>query len=111
MGHLTYDIVAFLASDSSKSGFVFTSVTGAGLTWTLRSRANSQPGTAEIWQAVAPAALVNVSVTANRGTAVTVVAFSGANITANGAVASGSSAASAPTWRSSKCAGADRLET
>src|SRR6185369_17744043 len=33
------------------------SITGAGLAWTLVTRANTRAGTAEIWQARAPAAL------------------------------------------------------
>src|SRR5262249_60094339 len=46
------------------SSQTISSVTGGGLTWTLRPRANSRPGTAEIWQAVASAAVSNVTVTA-----------------------------------------------
>ncbi len=94
-------LVAFLASDSPQSGYAFTSVTGGGLTWSFRARSNSQPGTAEIWQAIAPAPLTNISVAATRPSAedgaITIVAFSGANVAANGAVAIGSSAASAPS--------------
>lgn len=49
-------LVAFLASDgpNAPGGQAFSSVAGGGLAWTLRHRTNGQPGTAEIWQAVAP---------------------------------------------------------
>ena len=76
-------------------------ITGGGLTWTLRSRANSRPGTAEIWQAVAPAALSNTTVTATLSNgsyvgAMTVVSFTGANTSVNGATASAGAASGAP---------------
>ena len=94
-------LVAFLASDGPPSGVVFASVTGGGLTWTLRARSNAQPGTAEIWQAIAPAALINSTITATRSTmesgAMTVVAFTGADMSTNGTVVVGSSPASAPS--------------
>jgi hypothetical protein len=72
------------------------------LTWTLRRRANTQPGTAEIWQAVAPATLTNAVITATRASgsyqgAITVAAFTGADTATSGAVASGSAASGAPS--------------
>jgi chitodextrinase len=95
---------AFIATDGPGSGSSQTigSVTGGGLTWTLRSRSNSRPGAAEIWQAVAPAALSNVTVTATLSSgsyvgAMTVVSFTGANTSVNGATASTGAASGAPT--------------
>ena len=94
---------AFIATDGPASGSsqTISSVTGGGLTWTLRSRANSRPGTAEIWQAVAPAALSNTTVTATLSNgsyvgAMTVVSFTGANTSVNGATASAGAASGAP---------------
>ena len=94
---------AFIATDGPGSGSsqTISSVTGGGLTWTLRSRANSRPGTAEIWQAVAPAALSNTTVTATLSNgsyvgAMTVVSFTGANTSVNGATASAGAASGAP---------------
>ena len=77
-------------------------VSGGGLTWTLRSRANAQPGTAEIWQAVAPTPLTNATITATRAKggyqgAISVAAFVGADTTVNGAVGSASAASGAPS--------------
>jgi len=94
-------LLAFATSDGPTSGITFTTVTGAGLSWTLRTRSNSQPGTAEIWQATAPAVLTNATVTANRPAAelgaLTVVSFSGASTAMNGAVVSSGSSGSAPS--------------
>jgi hypothetical protein len=98
-------LVAFITSDGpdTAGGQAFSSVTsGGGLSWTLRERTNSQPGTAEIWQAVASSPLTNVSVTATRttgsyGGTIAVVAFSGAGTSINGAVASGSGTTGMPT--------------
>lgn len=97
-------LVAFIASDgpSSAGSESFSSVTGGGLTWTLRQRTNTQPGTAEIWQAVAPNPVSNLTVTAKRSSgsyvgSIDVVAFSGANTTVNGAVAGKNGTTGAPT--------------
>jgi hypothetical protein len=97
-------LVAFITSDGpdTAGGQAFSSVIGAGLNWTLRERTNSQPGTAEIWQAVATSPLTNASVTATRKSgsyagSIVVVAFSGASTTINGAVASGSGKTGMPT--------------
>lgn len=92
----------FIATDGPRSSQTISSVTGGGLTWTLRSRANSRPGTAEIWQAVAPTALSNITVTATLSSgkyvgAMTVVSFTGANTSVNGATASAGAASGAPT--------------
>ena len=97
-------LVAFIASDGPnvKSGQSFASVSGGGLTWKLRERTNAQPGTAEIWEAVAPEALNNVTVTATRSAgsyvgSITVVAFSRADITADGAIGTGNATTGPPT--------------
>jgi hypothetical protein len=97
-------LLAFLTSDGPNraAGETFSAVTGGGLTWSLRARANGQPGTAEIWQAVAPEPLSNVSVTAIRASgsyigAITVVAFSGADSSRTGASASGNARTGGPT--------------
>ena len=49
-------LLAFITSDgpSSAGSQSFSSVTGGGLSWRLRRRANAQAGTAEIWAANAP---------------------------------------------------------
>ncbi len=97
-------LLAFIGSDgpSSASSQSISSVTGAGLTWTLRRRANGQAGTAEIWQAVAPTVISSKAITATRASgsyqgAITVAAFIGADTAVNGAVNSGS----APTGAAS----------
>ena len=93
-------LVAFLAADGS-AGQTFSSVTGGGLTWTLRQRTNTQLGTAEIWQAVASSTLSNVTITATHGgsyqSSMAVAAFTGASTTVNGAVAGANAANGAPT--------------
>jgi len=96
-------LIAFLTSDGPNraAGQTFSAVTGGGLTWSLRARANGQPGTTEVWQAVAPQPLTNVSVTAMRASGnyigtITVVAFSGADTSRTGATASGSAGTGAP---------------
>ena len=96
-------LLAFLSSDGPSGGGTagFASVSGGGLTWTLRKRANAQPGTAEVWQAVAPAPLTNATVTATQASgswqsSITVVAFLGAD-TSTGAATATSAATGAPT--------------
>lgn len=97
-------LVAFLASDgpSGANSQSFSSISGGGLTWTLRKRTNTQPGTAEIWTAPAPAMLTNVTFKATRagGSAqgdMVVAAFIGASTTAIGAVGGGSASTGAPS--------------
>jgi hypothetical protein len=96
-------LLAFVSSDGPGIGAQSISgVSGGGLTWTLRSRANAQPGTAEIWQAVAPTPLTNATITATRAKggyqgAISVAAFAGADTTVNGAVGSASAASGAPS--------------
>jgi hypothetical protein len=97
-------LLAFVSSDgpSSASSQSFSGLSGGGLTWTLRRRANAQAGTAEIWQAAAPAALSSAVITATRASgsyqgAITVAAFSGADTATAGATASASAASGAPS--------------
>ena len=75
--------MAFAASDGPSPGTQTLTVSGAGLTWTLVRRVNTQAGTSEIWRTTAPAVLTNVSVTSTQGSgtyaqSLTLVAFSGA---------------------------------
>ncbi|MFN0148825.1 MAG: galactose oxidase-like domain-containing protein [Dehalococcoidia bacterium] len=76
-------LVAFVMSDGPGTAAQSATVSGAGLAWTLVRRTNTQSGTAEIWQAMAPAVLTNVTVTSTLGAAgfdqsLVVVAFKGA---------------------------------
>jgi hypothetical protein len=76
-------VVAFVASDGPLGSTQTSTVTGAGLTWTLVRRTNTQAGTAEIWQARATGILTNATVTATPAKtgfdqSLTVVAFAGA---------------------------------
>ncbi len=97
-------LLAFVGSDgpNTAGSQSIASVSGGGLTWTLRRRVNGQAGTAEIWQAVAPGALSNAVITATRASgsyqgAITVAAFSGADTGTGGATAGASAANGAPT--------------
>jgi chitodextrinase len=96
-------LVALLATDGPDASAAqsFSSVTGGGLTWRLRQRTNTQAGSAEIWQAVAPATLSNVVITATRASgkwqgAMTVAAFTGADTVTLGAVGTASAGTGAP---------------
>jgi hypothetical protein len=97
-------LVAYVASDGpgNAGGQSMSSVTGGGLTWKLRARSNAQAGTAEIWEAVAPTTLSGVTITATRsagsyGGSMLVVAYAGADTTADGAVANGDATTGAPS--------------
>ena len=96
-------LLAFVATDARSAGVTVTGVTGAGLTWVLVKRTNSQLGTAEIWRAFAPSVLSSVTVRANLSQSVaasiTVVTFIGADASGtNGSGAIGNAAsASAPS--------------
>src|SRR5439155_20961475 len=75
-------LVAFVTAAQWTAGGTQATVAGGGLNWTLVARANSQPGTAEIWQAPAAAVLKDIEVTATLGIGsapltLTVVAFTG----------------------------------
>ena len=96
-------ILAFVMSDGSASTVQsFSSVTGGGLTWSLRQRSNAQKGTSEIWQAVAPAVVSNVVVKANRSNGsyvgtIVVTAFIGADTSVNGEIVAAAGRSEAPT--------------
>jgi hypothetical protein len=96
-------LVAFVSADGpGTSSQSVASVTGGGLTWTRRVLANGQPGTAEVWQAVAPNPLTNATVTATLSQggyvgSMVVVAFTGADTTVNGATRSAFAASGAPS--------------
>ena len=96
-------ILAFISSDGSATAKQsFAAVTGGGLSWRLRQRANGKNGTSEIWQAVAPATTNNLVLRADRGGgaaagSLVVVAFTGADITVDGAVVANSAATGAPS--------------
>jgi beta-lactam-binding protein with PASTA domain len=92
-------LLAFAASDGPSSGQTLT-VSGAGLTWTLVTRVTTQPGSSEIWKAVAPNTLTNATVTSTPTRtgyhqSLTVVIFSGSGGT--GAIATGSAPSGAPS--------------
>ncbi len=78
-------LVAFVAADGPATASAQkATVSGAGLTWTLVRRTNTQFGTSEVWKALASTVLTNVSVTstlssANFDQSLTVVAFQGAS--------------------------------
>jgi len=93
-------LIAFAASDGPTSGSQALTVSGAGLTWTLVKRANTQFGTSEIWVATASNQLLNVTVRSVQSAggyrqSLTVVAFTGAG--GIGASATASAASGAPT--------------
>ena len=98
-------LVAFVAADgpTTAGGQNVTGITttGATLTWTLRQRVNTQYGTSEIWQAVAPSVVSNITVKATlKSSAVSflgVAAFTGADTTTNGAVGGANAASGAPS--------------
>ncbi len=76
-------LIAFVASDGPTSGGQTVTVSGAGLTWTLVKRANTQLGTAEIWKATAASQLTDVKVKSVQSKttyhqSLTVVTFKGA---------------------------------
>ncbi len=76
-------LVAYVAADGATSAVQSTTVSGAGLTWSLVRRANTQFGTAEIWSATASGVLTNATVTStltkqNFDQSMTVVAYQGA---------------------------------
>jgi hypothetical protein len=101
-------LLAFVATDAaSGTTATVTNVAGAGLTWSLVVRSNTQPGTSEIWRAFAAAAVTNVSVTATVSQAtvssITVISFTGIDTSgtggsgAIGAIAKTSAASGAPS--------------
>jgi len=100
-------LLAFIGADDASPGNTVTSINGAGLTWALVVRTNTQRGTAEIWRAFAPAPLTNVTATANLAQPaaglIQIVTFTGVDTTgtngsgAIGATRSANAATGAPT--------------
>jgi Fibronectin type III domain len=99
--------LAFVATDYlSGANTSVTNVTGAGLSWTLVQRTNTQAGTAEIWRAFAtsPLSQVNVSAILSQSvtSSITVMTFTGADTSgtngsgAIGATGAGNSGGGAP---------------
>jgi hypothetical protein len=77
-------LLAFVTTDYiSGSNTTVTGVAGAGLTWALVVRTNTQSGSSEIWRAFAPSTLSSVSVTATLSqsvvSSITVMSYSGVN--------------------------------
>jgi len=95
-------LVAFVSSDGPATGVQMSSVTGAGLTWTLIRRAVTEVGDAEVWTATAPTTLSNVAVSATQTNttngpyhqSLTVVSFTNAAI---GSTTSGSGSRNPPS--------------
>jgi len=93
-------LLALVSSDGPSNSAQTETVTGAGLTWSLVSRANTQHGDSEIWKATATQALTGVTVTATQAKthyhqSLTVVALKGA--TGVGASTQAGAATGAPT--------------
>jgi len=100
-------LLAFVASDGPSSSAQTATVSGAGLTWTLVKRANTQAGTAEIWSATAASTLSNVSVTSKQGRSgfaqsLTVIAIQGTSGTGAAAAANAPSGAPMVTLSTTK---------
>jgi len=101
-------LLAFVASDGpAGAGGQTLTVSGAGLTWTLVRRANTQTGSAEVWQAKAAARLVNVTVKSTQAKpnfrqSLTVVSFRGASGTGATSIASAATGAPAVTLVTTK---------
>ena len=92
-------LVAFVNYDGPSSSPQTASVSGGGLTWTLRSRSNQQHGTSEIWAAVAPTAGLSTTVSSHPATgsyhgSLTVIGF--INASGTGVVGHASASSGAP---------------
>lgn len=90
-------LVAYTSSDGPATKQT-TTVTGAGLTWTLFERADTKGGTAEIWYAKSTGPLTRATVTSTPKTtgydqSLTVIAFTGASGLGAGATAGKASGA------------------
>jgi hypothetical protein len=94
-------LVAFVSSAGPNNATRQTvTVSGAGLAWSLVTRANTQAGSAEIWAAAAPTKLVNATVTATQSVggfdqSLTVMVVTGAS--GIGASAAGGASRTAPS--------------
>jgi len=91
-------LLAFVSSDGANRQKQSSSVTGAGLKWTLVKRANAVTGSAEIWQAIAPGPLTGVTVKGKAtktgwDISITVVALSGVGQTGAAGGSSGTTGA------------------
>jgi hypothetical protein len=99
--HASETLIAFVATDGPNTpGSQTATVSGAGLTWTLVGRANTQPGTAEIWSATTTSALSAATVTSKETRTsypqmLTVMSF--ANSSGIGAFKTASAASGAPS--------------
>jgi glycosyl hydrolase family 16 len=92
-------LLAFISADHiSGTNTTVTGVTGSGLRWSLVQRSNAQEGDSEIWMALAPTQLSNITVSATLSEAVvaslSVQSYTGAS--GCGAVAHTSSPKGAP---------------
>ncbi len=77
-------LVAFVGYDGPSGSPQTATVSGGGLSWTLRARSNQQYGTSEVWSAVAPNAGFSSTVTSRPGTgsyhgSLTVIGFTNAS--------------------------------
>ena len=101
-------LLALIATDGPSGGTnQVSSMSGAGLTWSLVKRTNTQPGTSEIWRAFATSPLTNAVVTATlsspAASSFTLISFKGVDTTGSngsgavGATASGTATSGAPT--------------
>jgi hypothetical protein len=95
-------LVAFLSSNGPRvpSSQSFTRVSGGDLTWSRVAQSNARYGDAEIWTAVSPLPVRDLTVTATRSAggydgSITVAAFRGAS-SAVGAVAAGAAPSGHP---------------
>jgi hypothetical protein len=91
-------LVAFVAYDGPSSSAQTANVSGAGLSWTLLERSNTEAGTSEIWSARADGTLLNVTVNSLPGSgstyhgSLTVIAFAnsaGTSVVGRAGAASG----------------------
>ena len=96
-------LLAFVAADGpAGAGKQTTTVSGAGLTWTLVKRSNSRSGDSEVWQATAASVLSSATVTSTLAKSgysqdLTVVAYEG--VVGVGASVAGSGASGAPSLK------------
>jgi hypothetical protein len=91
-------LLALVSADGPQTGRQTAVVAGGGVHWKLVSRANSSPGDAEVWEAVAPAATTISPITATLASggydeSLSVVAMEGADGVGAKARASGPSGA------------------
>ena len=103
-------LLAFVATDYlSGSNTTVANITGGGLVWSLVRRTNVQSGSSEVWRAFAAGTLSNVVVTATLSqkvySTISVVSFSGADISgSNGSGAIGATASANATSGAPKVA-------